>query len=74
MDSPIMEKALEYIRQVPPVPQYVQWAFAGVGALYLGSKLLSYLQLLVSAFLFVGAPVTLPSPPLPYRASCRRAC
>ncbi|POR37437.1 Very-long-chain 3-oxoacyl-CoA reductase [Tolypocladium paradoxum] len=57
MDSPIMEKALEYIRQAPPVPQYVQWAFAGIGALYLGSKLLSFLQLLVSAFLFVGAPL-----------------
>ncbi|KAL7961295.1 hypothetical protein V8C34DRAFT_274334 [Trichoderma compactum] len=36
------------------VPQPVQWALAGIGALYLGSKFFSYLQLVLSSFLLPG--------------------
>ncbi|KAL7934302.1 hypothetical protein V8C35DRAFT_302239 [Trichoderma chlorosporum] len=36
------------------VPQPVQWALAGIGALYLGSKLFSYLQLILGALLLPG--------------------
>ncbi|KAL6866863.1 hypothetical protein J3F83DRAFT_741508 [Trichoderma novae-zelandiae] len=36
------------------VPQPVQWALAGIGALYLGSKIFSYLQLVLSSFLLPG--------------------
>lgn len=39
------------------VPQAVQWSLAGVGALYLGAKLLSYLQLVLSAFVLGGTNV-----------------
>ncbi|KAL3953872.1 hypothetical protein ACCO45_011828 [Purpureocillium lilacinum] len=57
MDHPLVQKALGYIRQIPPVPEQVQLGFAAIGALYLGSKLLSYLSLLLSAFVFVGHPL-----------------
>ncbi|KAF4965449.1 hypothetical protein FSARC_6751 [Fusarium sarcochroum] len=36
------------------VPQPLQWGLAGVGALFLGSKILSYLQLVLSAFVLGG--------------------
>ncbi|KAF4974792.1 hypothetical protein FZEAL_8346 [Fusarium zealandicum] len=36
------------------VPQPLQWGLAGIGALVLGSKLLSYLQLVLSAFVLGG--------------------
>ncbi|CAM1503112.1 Fc.00g078880.m01.CDS01 [Cosmosporella sp. VM-42] len=37
------------------VPQPLQWALAGIGALVLSSKVLSYLQLVLSAFALPGA-------------------
>ena len=43
---------------VQRVPQAVQWGFAGVGALYLGSKLLSYLNLLLNVFVLSGTDVS----------------
>ncbi|PHH91195.1 hypothetical protein CDD83_1381 [Cordyceps sp. RAO-2017] len=49
-----MEQVQEYLRQLPAVPQPAQWALAGIGALWLASKLLSYLQLVLSAFVFSG--------------------
>lgn len=39
------------------VPQSVQWALAGIGALYLGSKFFGYLQLVLSSFLLPGTNV-----------------
>lgn len=42
------------------VPQPVQWALAGIGALYLGSKFFSYLQLVLSSFLLPGTSVSEP--------------
>ncbi|KAL7925713.1 hypothetical protein ACQKWADRAFT_199043 [Trichoderma austrokoningii] len=36
------------------VPQSVQWALAGIGALYLGSKFFGYLQLILGSFLLPG--------------------
>lgn len=36
------------------VPQGVQWALAGVGALYLGRKVLSYLHLALNLFILSG--------------------
>ncbi|KAH6605350.1 hypothetical protein Trco_007057 [Trichoderma cornu-damae] len=36
------------------VPQALQWALAGVGALFLGSKLFSYLSLVLGSFLLPG--------------------
>lgn len=36
------------------VPQPVQWAFAGIGALFLGSKVLSFLQLVLNTFVLSG--------------------
>lgn len=39
------------------VPQPLQWSLAGIGALVLGSKLLSYLQLVLSAFVLGGTNV-----------------
>jgi 17beta-estradiol 17-dehydrogenase / very-long-chain 3-oxoacyl-CoA reductase len=40
------------------VPQPLQWGLAGVGALFLGSKILSYLQLVLSAFVLGGTNVS----------------
>jgi hypothetical protein len=39
------------------VPQPLQWGLAGIGALFLGSKILSYLQLVLSAFVLGGTNV-----------------
>ncbi|KAI1874921.1 hypothetical protein JX265_003606 [Neoarthrinium moseri] len=39
---------------VANVPQPVQWAFAGIGALYVGTKVLGYLQFLLSVFVLSG--------------------
>lgn len=36
------------------IPQPVQWAFAGVGALFLGSKILNFVQLLLNTFVLSG--------------------
>ncbi|KAM4058952.1 short chain dehydrogenase [Hirsutella rhossiliensis] len=49
-----MEKIQQYLAQLPPVPQSAQWVLAGVGALCLASKLLSYLRLVLSAFVLSG--------------------
>ena len=40
------------------VPQPLQWGLAGVGALFLGSKILSFLQLVLSAFVLGGTNVS----------------
>jgi hypothetical protein len=40
------------------VPQPLQWGLAGIGALFLGSKILSYLQLVLSAFVLGGTNVS----------------
>lgn len=44
---------------VAHVPQSVQWALAGVGALFVGGKVLSYLQLLLNLFVLSGVNVSL---------------
>ena len=47
------------------VPQPVQWGLAGVGALAIGVKLLSYLQLLANVFILSGTNVCFPKVLLP---------
>lgn len=47
---------------VANVPQPVQWAFAGIGALYVGSKVLSYLQFVLGVFVLSGTNVSLHKP------------
>lgn len=42
---------------VATVPSGVQWALAGVGALFVGRKVLSYLQLLLNLFVLSGTNV-----------------
>ncbi|KJZ77836.1 3-ketoacyl-CoA reductase [Hirsutella minnesotensis 3608] len=49
-----MDQVQHYLRQLPPVPQSVQWGLAGIGALCVGAKLISYLRLVLSAFVFSG--------------------
>ncbi|KAK5991338.1 Very-long-chain 3-oxoacyl-CoA reductase [Cladobotryum mycophilum] len=49
-----MDSINEFLKNAPPVPQPIQWALAGIGALFLGSKLFSYLKLVLSAFLLPG--------------------
>lgn len=49
-----MEKAHDHPAQLPLVPSSAQWALAVVGALWLASKLLSYLRLVLSAFVLSG--------------------
>ncbi|KAK9776741.1 hypothetical protein AB5N19_10620 [Seiridium cardinale] len=39
---------------VANVPQPVQWAFAGIGALYVGSHVLGYLRFVLSVFVLSG--------------------
>ena len=39
------------------VPQPVQWGFAGLGAFFLGSKVLSFLQLVLGTFILPGTNV-----------------
>ncbi|KAL6883007.1 hypothetical protein HDV57DRAFT_495181 [Trichoderma longibrachiatum] len=46
-----MESITNFLEKVP---QSVQLALAGIGALYLGSKFFSYLQLILSSFLLPG--------------------
>ncbi|KAM0562380.1 hypothetical protein ACHAPJ_002070 [Fusarium lateritium] len=46
-----MSAISDFLQQVP---QSLQWGLAGVGALFLGSKILSYLQLVLSAFVLGG--------------------
>lgn len=52
-----MDSALELIQRVP---QPVQWAFAGIGALFIGSKLLRAAQFFLNVFILGGANVRLP--------------
>lgn len=46
---------------VASVPQGVQWALAGIGALYLGSKALNCLSLVLNVFLLSGTSVRIDS-------------
>ncbi|KAF7555794.1 hypothetical protein G7Z17_g1905 [Cylindrodendrum hubeiense] len=46
-----MDVVVDYLQRVP---QPVQWGLAGIGAFVLGSKLVSYLQLVLSAFVLGG--------------------
>lgn len=80
MDHPVVQRTLELARQLAAVPEQLQWALAAVGALYLGSKLLGYLSLVLSAFVFVGHPVRaasrlmrLPCAPPRLTAACSSA-
>ncbi len=50
------DKALEYWAAVP---QGAQWALAGVGALYVARRALSFLQLLLNCFILSGTNVRL---------------
>ena len=52
-----MDSVYEFLQNVP---QPVQWAFAGIGALFLGSKILSYLQLVLNTFVLPGTNVRTP--------------
>jgi len=48
------------------VPQGAQWALAGVGALYLATKVLGSLSLFLNLFILSGTNVrTGPEPPVP---------
>lgn len=40
------------------VPQPLQWALAGVGGLYVSSKLFGYLQLVLNLFVLSGTNVS----------------
>lgn len=42
------------------VPQPVQWALAGVGAIVVASRVLSYVQLLLELFVLSGTNVSAP--------------
>lgn len=44
------------------VPQPVQYALAGVGALFLSSKLLGLAQFVLNVFILGGTDVSTPSP------------
>lgn len=55
-----MESITNFLEKVP---QSVQLALAGIGALYLGSKFFSYLQLILSSFLLPGTNVRDDGPP-----------
>lgn len=50
-----MDAVSDFIQRVP---QAVQWGFAGVGALFLGSKIFSYLRLLLNVFVLSGTNVS----------------
>lgn len=59
IDSPL-NFTMESISNVfQNIPQALQWGLAGIGALVLGSKLFSYLQLVLSAFVLGGTNVCL---------------
>ena len=57
MDRSHIDTVKEFIRQAPTLPSPAVSVFAGIGALYLGAKLLSYLRLLLSSFFFSGTNV-----------------
>lgn len=40
------------------VPQPIQWALAGVGAVYVGNRLLSYVQFILNVFVLSGTNVS----------------
>lgn len=42
------------------IPQPVLWAFAGLGALFVGGKALSYLQFVLNVFILSGTNVRSP--------------
>lgn len=52
-----MDAAQGLLAQLPSLPQAAQWALAGIGATWLASKLLSYLRLVLSAFVLGGVNV-----------------
>lgn len=58
-----MESVTSFLENVP---QPVQLALAGIGALYLGSKFLGYLQLVLNSFLLPGTNVRATAPPTIY--------
>ncbi|KOS20449.1 Very-long-chain 3-oxoacyl-CoA reductase [Escovopsis weberi] len=49
-----MEFITQFLESAPPVPQSAQLLLGGIGAVVLASKLLSYLSLLLNAFLLPG--------------------
>lgn len=49
------------------VPQGVQWALAGIGALYMSSKVLGYLQLVLNLFVLSGTNVSTYLPSRPFK-------
>jgi 17beta-estradiol 17-dehydrogenase / very-long-chain 3-oxoacyl-CoA reductase len=57
-----MDSVVQFLQNIP---QPVQWAFAGIGALFLGSKVLSYLQLVLSSFVLSGTSVCILFTPHP---------
>lgn len=59
----LMDKALAYWDSVP---QSLQWAFAGVGVIYVVGGVLSFIQLLLNAFILSGTNVC---PPLAIAAT-----
>ncbi|KAH0598930.1 hypothetical protein MHUMG1_03043 [Metarhizium humberi] len=54
LENPYLAGIKSHVEQLGPIPQPVLGALAGVGALWLAYKLLSYLQLVLSAFVFSG--------------------
>lgn len=51
---------MEKVAQIwDSVPQYGQWALAGVGALYVATRVGAFLQLLLNAFILSGTNVRL---------------
>lgn len=59
---------------VENVPQPVQWALAGIGALYLGSKFFGYLRLVLGSFLLPGTNVRERAPPTIYGVELEFSC
>lgn len=53
-----MDKITEYVKRAPEVPQPMQWALAGVGAIFVFSKLWSFLTLVLSSFVLPGTNVS----------------
>lgn len=58
MENPYLVAARSHLGQLGPIPQPLISAFAGIGALWLGCKLFSYLRLFLSAFIFSGHNVS----------------
>ncbi|KAG8427346.1 hypothetical protein J3459_006814 [Metarhizium acridum] len=62
LENPYVAGIRSHVEQLGPIPpQPVLGAFAGVGALWLAYKLFSYLQLVLSAFVFSGHSVKSPA-------------